>query len=169
MVLYKNKYRSDSSRLKIWDYTTPWWYYITICIYQHNKMFGRITRSKIRLNKLGKVAERCWKEIPEHNSLIELDYYVVMPNHLHGILILNGNERRDVACNVSTAENYYSSISPKKNSISTVIRSYKSAVTRRAHKNGNDTFRWQSRDSMTELFVTIESFIISGNTLNKIR
>lgn len=108
-------------------------------------MFGRITRSKIRLNKLGKVAERCWKEIPEHNSLIELDYYVVMPNHLHGILILNGNERRDVACNVSTAENYYSSISPKKNSISTVIRSYKSAVTRRAHKNGNDTFRWQSR------------------------
>ncbi len=143
MSLYKNKYRSGTTRLKGWDYTMPWWYYITICISQHKKQFGKIRESKMILNKLGETAERNWLEKPKHNSLVELDYYVIMPNHLHGIIILNEDERRDVACNIS--ENYYSNISPKKNSISSIIRSYKSAVTRWANSNGHHGFKWQPR------------------------
>ena len=82
-----------------------------------------------------------------------------MPNHIHGIVILTGRNikrntknirdlRRDVACNVSTANNIslkMSKISPKPGSLSTIIRSYKSAVTRYAHTNGYLNFKWQSR------------------------
>jgi REP element-mobilizing transposase RayT len=97
------------------------------------------------LNRFGKIANNFWIYIPNHNELIELDYFVVMPNHLHGIIILNENGRRDVACNVSTSGNYFSEISPKKNSVSSIIRSYKSGVSRWAHKNGFKKFQWQSR------------------------
>ncbi|MFC2134394.1 transposase [Bacteroidota bacterium] len=143
MQLYKNKYRSGTTRLEGWDYTNPWWYYVTICTKHHKEYFGEIINSKMVLNDIGKIAEEYWAGIPKHNSLIELDYFVVMPNHLHGILILNDN-CRDVARNVST-DNVYSEISPKKNSISSVIRSYKSAVTRWAHMNGFPEFQWQPR------------------------
>jgi putative transposase len=141
MSLYQNKYRIESTRLKEWDYNNPWWYYVTINTKNHILYFGEVVIGKIDLNALGNLAENMWKQIPFHYKNVELDYFVIMPNHIHGIIILN--ESKDVACNVSTSE--MGKLSPRKNSLSVIIRGYKSAVTKYAHENGINNFSWQSR------------------------
>jgi len=89
MSKFQNTYRIETSRLKEWDYTNPWWYYVTINTKNHVKYFGNVVHGKMILNGLGKLADKCWKEIPNHFTNVELDYFVVMPNHIHGIIILN--------------------------------------------------------------------------------
>jgi len=131
MILYKNKYRSDSSRLKIWDYTTPWWYYITICTKHHKEWFGDVSNSKMKQNMLGKIAEKYWKDITNHYTICELDYYVIMPNHIHGIIIIDPDVETEHA--------------PSLHSLGNIVGSFKSAVTKWAHTNGYDKFHWQPR------------------------
>jgi len=131
------------------------------------KYFGDIKDGKMYLNTLGNVAETYWKEIPQHFKNIELDCYSIMPNHIHGIIIITDNIKstdcvdvgRDVACNVSTTDKTFvmmgqmtndknivmSNISPKNGTLSTVMRSFKSAVTNYANKNNIPDFTWQER------------------------
>ncbi|MCX7876665.1 MAG: hypothetical protein N2321_10940 [Melioribacteraceae bacterium] len=147
MSKFKNIFRIESTRLNNWDYSSPWWYYVTINTKNHVEYFGKIENEKMILNELGKIADKYWLEIPNHFSIVELDYYVVMPNHIHGIIIINesgNNICRDVACNVST-DNIFSQISPKGNSLSTIIRSYKSAVSKNIHELYKLDFSWQTR------------------------
>jgi len=143
MELYKNKYRTGSIRLKTWDYRNPWWYFVTINTKNHNNFFGKVINGKVVLNEVGKTAERYWLEIPRHFPFAELDYYTIMPNHMHNVIIIKS---RDVACNVSTNKihDIHSEISPKKYSLSSIIRSYKSAVTKWCNKN-KILFEWQPR------------------------
>lgn len=130
-----------SVRLKDYDYSTPWWYYVTICTYSHRNYFGKVINGKMILSEIGNVAKACWEDIPKHHNIVELDYYVIMPNHIHGIIIINEHDR-DVQLNIPTS-NYFSKISPKKNSLSVIIRTYKAAVSTRLKKL-NINFRWQS-------------------------
>ena len=85
-----------------------------------------------------------------------------MPNHVHGIIQLLGDEytSRDVACNVSTSE-HMSNISPKSGTLSTIVRSYKSAVTRSIRKHHHPKFEWQPR--------FYDHVIRNDQSLNKIR
>jgi putative transposase len=92
MKLFRNKYRVESQRLKYWDYSTPGWYYVTICTKNMKCWFGKIENGKMVLNELGKIVVETWKNIPEHYKKIELDYFVIMPNHMHGIMIINSVE-----------------------------------------------------------------------------
>jgi REP element-mobilizing transposase RayT len=145
MSKFRDTFRIESARLKDWDYSNPWWYYITINTKDHIEYFGRVLDGVLVLDNLGKITENYWTNIPKHFSNVELDYYVIMPNHIRGIVILK-EYCRDVACNVTTKENnFYSKISPLKNSLSTIIRSFKSAVTKYAHENGFINFQWQNR------------------------
>jgi putative transposase len=91
MTLFQNKYRIESARLKEWDYKNPWWYYVTINTKNHISWFGKVERGKMKLNQLGKIVDKAWNEIIIHYTNTELDYFVVMPNHIHGIIILNPN------------------------------------------------------------------------------
>ena len=110
---------------------------------------------------IGHIALNSWCEIPSHYPNVVLDEFIIMPNHIHGILFLQDKEfinyhepynggvlenSRDVACNASTNRELskkMSAISPQQKSLSTIIRSYKSAVTRLARKANNE-FMWQS-------------------------
>jgi REP element-mobilizing transposase RayT len=150
--------------------------------------FGAIENGQMQLSEIGVIADVLWHEIPHHSPLVKLGEFVVMPNHIHGILILtepapvvdDGGDRRDVACNVSTCNvstttktppmteknEFMSNISPKSNSISTIVRSYKSAVTKHAHRLGFD-FAWQTRfhDHIIrngESFEKISNYIINN-------
>jgi REP element-mobilizing transposase RayT len=144
MTKFKNEFRIESVRLKDWDYSMPWWYYITINTKNHICWFGDIINNKIILNQLGKIVEQCWVEIPNHYPSVELDEYVIMPNHIHGIVIISkSGKRRDVACNVST--NKFSKISPKPGSLSVIIRSFKSAIAKQIHEISYGKFAWQPR------------------------
>lgn len=129
MTKFKNTFRIESARLQYWDYSTPWWYYVTICTRNHINFFGSIKNGKIVLNELGIVAEKCWLEIPHHFKNIELDYYVIMPNHIHGII------------NINCVETPYMVSLP----LGDIIGKYKAAVKRWCTKNGFKNFLWQPR------------------------
>jgi REP element-mobilizing transposase RayT len=153
--LFKDKYRIQSTRLKDWDYSQEGFYYITICTKDREPFFGRIINNKIKLSSIGEIVEQFWKEIPEHYENVSLDEYIIMPDHMHGIIIINeshdhyGNARcRDVVYNVSTGNEknkFMSEISPKSYSLPIIIREFKSAVTRQSNKNGFNNFKWQAR------------------------
>ena len=89
MDKYKNKYRIPSARLRGYDYASEGAYFITICTHNREHFFGEIADGKMHLNEIGKLAEKYWAEIPDHFPDVELGNFVIMPNHVHGILILN--------------------------------------------------------------------------------
>ncbi|WP_396167789.1 transposase [Flavobacterium sp.] len=86
---FQNKYRIPSSRLQTWDYGTNGAYFITICTQSREHFFGVVQNGTMQLSETGKIAEQLWIEIPNQFPFIELGNFVVMPNHVHGILIIN--------------------------------------------------------------------------------
>jgi hypothetical protein len=120
---FKGKYRTESARLQGWDYGCDAAYFITICTKNREPYFGSIKNGKMQVSSVGAIAYVLWFEITNHAKNIELGEFVVMPNHVHGILILDGNQcgvgdrdfmnvavqggdvvvqGRDVGCNVPT-------------------------------------------------------------------
>ena len=87
--LFQNQYRIKSARLEGYDYTQPAWYFITICTKDHKEYFSQIFENKVKLNEIGEIASKCWKEIPVHFPNTEIDSHIIMPNHIHGIVIIN--------------------------------------------------------------------------------
>jgi len=80
-----------SIRLKGFDYTKQGAYFITICTNNRDNLFGEIVSDKIILNEYGEIANAVWKKIPNHFPNVELDEYIIMPNHVHGIIVIEGN------------------------------------------------------------------------------
>jgi REP element-mobilizing transposase RayT len=185
---FQNKYRIPSARLKNWDYGNNGAYFITICTQNRDHFFGEIIsvvdENEMQLNEIGKLAERFWAEIPNHFPFVELGNYVIMPNHIHGILIINKKNIVDdivetLQCNVSTVnatetinkKELMADISPKSGTISTIIRSYKSILTKNAHFIHAD-FEWQARfhDHIirnSESFERIQNYIETNPELWK--
>ncbi len=154
---FRNWYRIKSARLEGYDYSSIGGYFVTICTRDRKCLFGEIVHGKMKLSAIGEIARQYWQEIPEHFDNTDLDEFVMMPNHVHGIILIlqqKPDDCRDVACNVSThnvstdshSKNLaMSAISPKPGSLGTIIRSYKSAVTRWRGKNNYPQFSWQPR------------------------
>ena len=144
---FRGKYRIETARLKNWDYGSSGYYFVTICVKNRECVFGNLDDNKMILSEIGKIAEKFWLEIPAHFPFVKLDEFIIMPNHIHGIIIIDNH--RDVACNVSTTTSnnkIMSIISPKRGSLSTVIRSYKSNCTKTINKTQNNIyFQWQLR------------------------
>ena len=160
---YRNKYRIESARLKNWDYAWNAPYFVTICTKDRECYFGEMVKEEINLSEIGVIADKYWKTIPKHFPFVLLDEYVIMPNHIHGIIIINKhdhsnkrNENYDTNVETLHATSLHRSIpdpdgnekmakiSPKPGSLSTIIRSYKSNVTKHARQINSD-FAWQSR------------------------
>jgi len=146
MTLYRNKFKIESSRLKDWDYSTPWWYYVTICTKKFKSWFGEIKKSKMILNDVGKIIDEEWNRTIEIRKNVDLDYYVVMPNHFHGIIIIKDVEtsRRDVSREQETGHRPVST-NLKADSLGSIIGQFKSICTKRIRKSGIERFKWQPR------------------------
>lgn len=144
MSKFLDTYRIESSRLKEWNYAYPWWYYVTINTKNHVHHFGIIENDKMILNDLGKIVEEEWLKTKLIRTNIDLDYYVVMPNHLHGIIILNDDnqnvETRRGESLLTKTNNQFGK--PIKNSLSVIINHFKGSVKRWANKNNCNNFSW---------------------------
>lgn len=132
-----------SIRLKGYDYSQEGAYFITICTYNRECLLADVHNGIVRLSRIGEIARQFWLEIPDHFDNIELDEFIIMPNHLHGILniVSVGNETVGVQHVESLRFHQYQKIIPK--SIGSIIRSYKASVTRWCRQNGHEYFRWQ--------------------------
>ena len=208
MEKFRNKYRIPSARASWWNYGNDAAYFITICTKGMECYFGDIVDANMQLSHVGVLADVLWYEIKNHAKNITLDVFQVMPNHIHGILALNGNKREtdngthaiDPTRSVETMRNVETTHAlslphdeqtahiftrdeqtthvfphdeqtthvfpddeqtthalslPKtpgqkryqhqgSNTISSIIGSYKSAVTKHAHRLGYE-FEWQER------------------------
>jgi len=90
--LYLNKYRVPSARAQWWNYADNAAYFITICTANRQHYFGKIKNQNIELSDIGSFATKCWFEIPQHFPFVQLGAFIVMPNHVHGIVIIQKPE-----------------------------------------------------------------------------
>ncbi|PIS15037.1 hypothetical protein COT63_02080 [Candidatus Shapirobacteria bacterium CG09_land_8_20_14_0_10_38_17] len=77
-------------RLKEYDYSLPGYYFVTICTQNRQYLFGNIVNEKMALNEMGKIINQYWQKLPEKFNNVLLDEYIIMPNHLHGIIHIVG-------------------------------------------------------------------------------
>ena len=135
MTYDPEEHHRRSIRLKGYDYSQPGAYFVTVCTNKWKCLFGEIVGGTMVLNQLGQIVSGCWNEIPEHFPNVELDEFVTMPNHLHGIVVTaNKNQLsacRGTACRAPTVESFGK---PVAGSLSTIMRSFKSAVTKEINK-----------------------------------
>ena len=78
-----------SIRLREYDYSSAGACFVTICTFQREYLFGEVVEGEMRLNDAGVAAVECWQGIPDHFPHVELDEFVVMPNHIHAIIVMN--------------------------------------------------------------------------------
>ena len=86
---FKNIYRIESARLQHWNYGWNAPYFITICTKNRICFFGDVVDDNMVLNEIGEIANNCWLEIPEHFPFVKLKNHIVMPNHVHGIVVID--------------------------------------------------------------------------------
>ena len=160
MQMSSEGFRSRRSiRLREYDYAIAGCYFVTICARGRLPLFGDWINGSVNLNALGRVVDVCWNEIAAHFPRVTLDLYVIMPNHVHGIVVIRddaegprgtpGDDPRD--CGVPFAPVIHEGNTreafrrPVTGSLPTIIRSFKSAVTKRrreAQLGGEDSV-WQ--------------------------
>ena len=156
-------------RLRNFDYSSQAWYFITICTKNRRQTLGEIEDGKMHLSAIGEQANLYWNEIPKHFPHIELGEFIIMPDHIHGIIgIINKpnskertrhgitqlKEKPNVRTHVvSQLEQISNNIAPQTNqfgktiagSLSAIIGQFKSTLTRWSRKNGHEYFAWQGR------------------------
>jgi REP element-mobilizing transposase RayT len=132
----------------MWDYGSNSYYFVTICIRNRKHHFGRIIDGEMCLSALGEVAADCWQEIPIHFPFVKLEEYVVMPNHVHGIIIIDklpldaGNQ--DIAPLQQAVISTPNKFVPQSLNLGSIIRGFKIGVTKYANTCNAD-FKWQPR------------------------
>ncbi|MEE8484527.1 MAG: transposase [Nitrospinota bacterium] len=154
--LFANKYRIKTSRYKGWDYSKSGFYFVTICTKNFKHHFGNVETLRcnvsvpdIRLSIIGEIVKEEWLKTPVVRKNVDLDEWIIMPNHMHGIIAMGGKPNsKDVALSVPAEKKRtkFAGISPKSNSLSEVIRSFKSTCTRKINKLfPKNNFAWQPR------------------------
>ena len=116
-------------RLQTWDYSAPGYYFITICTKDKRCILSDIHNGQIRLTRIGAIAEKCWLRMAEVVPHVTLDYYAIMPNHIHGIVVIGAHPKAAAR------------------SIPDLIHAYKSPVSREVNRSVPPEQRnslWQS-------------------------
>jgi putative transposase len=177
MEKFNGKYRIPSARLPNWDYASAGMYFITICTKDKIHFFGECVNGKMQISTIGLIVQGCWYDIPNHTSAnIILDEFVVMPNHIHGILILgesldainDNNGTLKTLRATSLPNTFYQKISPKSGSISRILGSFKSACSKHINLTFPDMdFDWQERfwDNIIrddERYETVSNYIMNN-------
>jgi len=127
-----HSFRRKDIRIPEFDYSQPGAFFVTIVTKDRKTLFGQVNNGKMVLNNVGKLAEEVWLALPTHFPNVELGEWVIMPNHIHGIISINVE-----ATHASPLPRI--SKGPAPGSIGAIIGSFKSAVTKRVHQNSKNT------------------------------
>ena len=119
-----------------YDYNSPGYYFITICVKNMVHVFGEIKNGKMILNKYGFIAERCLLDLPNHYNRCKIDHYVIMPNHVHVIIIINDCNRREGSATLPPNEQH---------GITEVLRGFKTFSSKEINNllSPGKKFSWQ--------------------------
>ncbi len=164
---FRNKYRIESARLQHWDYGSNAMYFVTICTHNREHYFGKIADGKMELSEIGKMVEYEWLKTfelrPDMN--LYMGEFVVMPNHFHAVIGIGGNQYNTqrggarctgamhcaataaaitAAASTTAATDTQNRFGPQSKNLASIIRGFKSAVTKFARIN-HINFEWQSR------------------------
>jgi REP element-mobilizing transposase RayT len=119
----------QSIRIKGYDYSQAGKYFITLNVRNSEDLLGEIINGKVILNQTGMIAEKCWLAIPDHYPDTILHEYIIMPDHLHGIIEIKRNDNEEKSAEyISQKKNEYQKIIPR--SIGCIVRGFKTGVTR---------------------------------------
>jgi putative transposase len=140
MTEFQDRYRIESARLCDWDYGSPGWYFVTLCTKDKKCCLGYAAEEQIFPSPAGRIADAEMKSISTHYQNVIIDRYVMMPNHVHAIIVLEGNHP------YSPVE---TGLAPSPTGacvrLSNIVGGYKAAVTRICRTNGLSNFAWQAR------------------------
>lgn len=166
-----------SVRLKGHDYSQPGMYYVTVRTKGGKCHFGEIADGKMNLSSVGRIAEECWKRIPEHFVNVSLGIYQMMPNHIHGIVEIvecsagedpPASSRKDLINQVRTSARAgkggsatWPLMKNPKQTLGKIVRSFKAEATKKIHDTGLVDFAWLGR--------FYEHVIRDGEDLDRIR
>jgi len=133
-----NKHGRRSMRLKGYDYSTPGAYFVTLCTQDRSCLFGEVATGEMRLNEAGRLVQAVWEDLPKHYAAIALDAFTVMPNHIHGIIVLTGI---DVGAGFKPAP----TTTPKRHALPEIVRGFKtfSARSLNDHQGTHGRRVWQ--------------------------
>lgn len=108
--------------------------------------FGEIIDAKVKLSSIGESAKKCWIEIPFHFPFVKLGEFIIMPNHVHGIIIIDKPENRQSKNRQNKLPIQFNSnrFGPQSKNLASIVRGYKTGVTINARKV-NPRFKWQER------------------------
>ena len=163
-TLFRGRYRVQSTRLPGWDYRSSGYYFVTICTKGREPFFGEVVDGSVVLSTIGQIVGAEWRGIEVRRRDVEVDEWVVMPNHIHGIVILCGRPTVETPHRLP-AENALSAGAPLSNggdaerfqrgastasrlaagSLGAIIGQFKSRSTKRILRAGYRNFRWQPR------------------------
>lgn len=151
-----------SIRLPGYDYRQAGIYFVTLCTYEKTKILGTIEEGEVFLSDLGRIVSEEWQLMAKARPNVQIDRCVVMPNHIHSLIIIEDKRAGD-ACSASPAPNAMGSKTLQAGSLGAIIGQFKAAVTRRVKSSrmNHDPQIWQRN--------YYEHIVRSERSLNDIR
>jgi REP element-mobilizing transposase RayT len=151
--LFKGKYCIETTRLKNWDYSWNGWYFVTICTQNRDHTFGEIINGKLQNTVQSQICMACWFDLPNHYQNCVLDAFVIMPNHVHGIIrSINNHHMMGVAMVDTGFKPVSTAPGPdptpiKQHALSEIVRAFKTFTARKIniYQKTQGTPLWQTR------------------------
>lgn len=167
------KYNPDihhrrSIRLKEYDYLQAGAYFVTICTKDRECLLGEVVGGEVRMDKYGQAVVKCWEDLPVHYSHIKLDSFIIMPNHIHGIIVINNvgaglKPALNKSDKVITIRAGFKPAPTKQHGLPEIVRAFKTFSSRHINliRNNTGVPLWQRN--------YYEHIIRNEQELNKIR
>jgi putative transposase len=134
-LLFRNRYRVPSTRLRGWNYRRPGFYVVTICVKERVCCLGEVVETDVALSPFGVIVAEEWLAIPRTHPQVVLDEWIVMPDHLHGILVFQGEDRPAPEDGLPSGSR----------SLGAVVGQFKQRATKRIRARQRPDFSWQER------------------------
>ncbi len=154
-ILFKEKFRIESTRLPHWNYSDPGYYFVTICTNYFVEYFGKVGNGRMTMNEWGLIVAQEWVKAPQIRPSVQLDEWIVMPNHLHGIICIGSDPVETsrgtslpITPDVLKIQNADIPNKPRihmhAGSVGSIVNHFKGACTSRIRKSCPE-FSWQPR------------------------